>query len=135
MKTIKLLIFAAIFSVSTTASAQLTKSELRTLLEQFCVEHYNTCFEPRQYVEGTLVVTSVDVDEANNKIRVRGTHTCRGQYIPLVGRRTYTNREFKAEVIPANMGVKIKFWRWYESDPGQNNAHWEGPCEKTILPE
>lgn len=134
MKTIKFLMVALLLSISSMANAQ-TKSQIRAILEQFCVENYDNCFSPRLYVDGSLTVTSVDVDEANGKIKVKGTHTCKGQSIPFFGRRTYTGREYKAELIPSSVGVKVRFWRWYEADPGQNNAHWEGPCEKTILPE
>ena len=113
-----------------------TKAQIQPILEQFCVDNYDKFFDPRQYVEGTLLVTSVDVDSINRKIRVRGTHTCRGQYIPFVGRMTYSGREFKAELMPAtnSNGIKIRFWRWRAAGFGQNNGGWEGPCENIVIP-
>lgn len=134
MKTMNLILLALLLGMSNLASAQ-TKAQIKAILEQFCVENYDNYFAPRQYVEGTLVITSVDIDEENNKIKVRGTHTCRGQYVFPMGRMTYSGRDFKAELMPASIGIKVRFWRWYESDPFQNNAHWEGPCEKIVLPD
>ena len=134
MKRLKFLAIFMMLAISSAVNAQ-TKAQLKAILEQFCVENYDRCFAPRQYVEGTLTITSVDVDDANNKIKIKGTHTCRGQNIPFFGRRTYSGREYKAEIQPASLGVKVRFWRWYEADPGQDNAHWEGPCEKIVLPD
>lgn len=135
MKKIKLIIIAILFSISGMVKGQ-TKAQIQPVLEQFCVDNYNDFFVPRQYVEGTLVVTSVDVDSINSKIRVRGTHTCRGQYIPIIGRMTYAGREFKAELMPASngTGIKVRFWRWRAPDYGQNNGRWEGPCERIVEP-
>ena len=133
MKQVKSLVVILLLTLSGTVSAQITRDQIKTILEQFCAEHYDNCFAPRQYVEGTLIVTSVDVDEANNKIRIKGTHTCRGQYIPGIGRKTYTGREYKAELIPANLGIKVRFWRWYAPDFPWKDGYWEGPCEKTII--
>lgn len=133
MKHLKILVVALLITTSGTVNAQITRDQIRIILEQFCVEHYDNCFNPRQYVEGTLVVTSVDVDEANDKIKIKGTHTCRGQYIPIIGRRTYTGRDYKAELIPASLGIKVRFWRWYAPDVPGEDGHWEGPCEKTII--
>ena len=134
MKKVKILMIAMMLVASNVVSAQ-TKAQIKAILEQFCVENYDNYFAPRQYIEGTLIVTSVEVDEINGKIKVKGTHSCRGQHVPFFGRRTYSDRDYKAELIPASVGIKVRFWRWYDSDPFQNNAHWEGPCEKTIIPD
>ena len=134
MKKVKFIMIALMLSVSGIANAQ-TRAQIQAILEQFCVEHYDRHFAPRQYVEGTLRVTSVDIDEDNGKIKVKGTHTCRGQHIPFIGRRTYAGREFKAELLPAKIGIKIRFWRWYAPDTPGQEGYWEGPCEKTIIPE
>lgn len=135
MKTIKLMMLAVLFAISGMANAQ-TKAQIQPILEQFCVDNYDKFFTPRQYVEGTLIVTSVDVDSINRKIRVRGTHTCRGQYIPFIGRMTYSSREFKAELLPASNsnGIKVRFWRWRAASFGSNNGAWEGPCENIVVP-
>lgn len=134
MRHVKTLVIVLLLAVSGRAGAQ-TKAQIKAILEQFCIENYDRHFAPRQYVEGTLTVTSIDVDEANNKIRVRGTHTCRGQHVPFIGRRTYSGREYKAELIPASIGIKVRFWRWYAPDVPGEDGHWEGPCEKTIIPD
>lgn len=128
------MIIAMLLAVSSIAGAQ-TQDQIKAILEQFCIESYDKHFAPRQYVEGTLTVTSVDVDKVNNKIRVRGTHSCRGQHIPFIGRRVYSRREYKAELIPTIVGFKVRFWRWYDPDlPGQD-GYWEGPCERTVIPD
>lgn len=111
-------------------SQTLSKEEITDILEEFCLDYYDNYFAPRQYVVGTLKVSSIDVDEANNKIRVKGTHTCRGQHIPLKGRNTYRGREFKAEIIFLDSGVRIKFWRWFERILPNKDGYWEGPCER-----
>ena len=134
MNQVKLFLIVLLLAMGSVVNAQ-TKSQIRAILEQFYVENYDSYFSPRQYVEGTLVITSVEVDERNGKIKIRGTHTCRGRYIPFIGRRTYSGREYKAELIFSIIGVKVRFWRWYNSDFGESNAHWEGPCEKLVLPE
>lgn len=133
MKKVKFLMIALLLGMSSVASAQ-TRAQIKEILEQFCIAYYDNHFAPRQYVEGTLTVSTVEVDEANGKIKVKGTHTCRGQHIPFIGRKTYSGREYKAELIPTNAGVKVRFWRWYETD-FQKEGHWEGPCEKTIIPD
>lgn len=134
MKHLKFFVIFLMLTMGNVVNAQ-TKAQLKAILEQFCVENYDRCFAPRQYIEGSLTITSVDVDEANGKIKIKGTHSCRGQNIPFLGRQTYTGRDFKAEILPASVGIKVRFWRWYEADPFKDNAHWEGPCEKVVLPD
>ncbi|MBQ3710119.1 MAG: hypothetical protein II887_05395 [Bacteroidales bacterium] len=134
MRQVKLLIIALLLVVGGTVAAQ-TKSEVQEVLEQFCTAYYDNFFAPRQYVVGTLRVTSIDIDKANEKIRVRGTHTCRGRHVPLFGRKTYEGREFKAEIMPARSGLRVKFWRWYAPDLPRQEGYWEGPCEKSFIPD
>ncbi len=102
-----------------------TKEQIGEWLDSFLVVHFDSCFAGRQYIEGSLTVSTLEPDEVNNVIKVRGKHSYRGQYIPFFGRKTYSNVDFKAEVSVTNSGLKIKFWKWYE--PGLPTP-WEGPC-------
>ena len=134
MSKIKVIMMALLLAVSGAVNAQSTKDQIRALLEDFCVTYYNNAFGPRQYIEGTLSVTSLEADEVNDVIKVRGKHSYRGQSIPFFGRSTHSNVDYKAEVSVKRTGIKIKFWKWYEPDMTDPNGHWEGPCEKTIIP-
>lgn len=133
MRRVELVLFVLLLTGSTAVVQP--NEEIKTILEQFCLEYYDNFFYPRQYVVGTLVVTSVDVDKANKKIRVKGTHTCRGKHIPFIGRRTYAGREFKAELMLVGNDVKVRFWRWNKSDIPGRDGYWEGPCEAIITPK
>lgn len=133
MKKVKFLMIALMLSVSAMVSAQ-TKAEVAEILEEFCAANYNECFDPRQYVEGTLVVKTLMLDRANNKIKVTGTHTCRGQSI-MGHRETYSGREFKAELKLSQYGYDIKFWRLYKADFPWQTDRYEGPCQGTIMKE
>ena len=116
---------ALLLILSGTASAQSSKEQFKAILEDFCVSYYDNAFSGKQYIEGSLSVSTLEPDEVNNVIKVRGKHSYRGQYIPFFGRKTYSNVDFKAEVSVTNSGLKIKFWKWYE--PGLPTP-WEGPC-------
>lgn len=134
MKQVRFLIIVLLLALSSVANAQSTKEKIRSLLEDFCVSYYNSAFSPKQYIEGSLKVSTLEPDEANKSIKVRGKHSYRGQYIPFYGRKTHDNVDFKAEVKPTSQGVKIRFWKWYEPDLQDSEGHWEGPCEHTIIP-
>lgn len=130
MKQVKLLFIALMLAVAGSANA-MTKAEIKEILENFCVAYYNDYFSPRQYVRGTLVVTSVALED-DGTIKVNGTHTCKGQSV-LGVRQTYPGRAFKADLIPTSSGLKIKFWRWYVADTPWGEDYWEGPCTKTVV--
>lgn len=134
MRKVKLLMVTLLLVLSGAANAQSTKEQFKAVLEDFCVSYYDNAFSGKQYIEGSLTVTTLEPDEANNVIKVRGKHSYRGQYIPFFGRKTHSNVDFKAEVTVTNSGIKIKFWKWYEPDINDPKGHWEGPCEKTIIP-
>lgn len=134
MKQVKLLMVALLLALSGTANAQTTKEQFKAVLEDFCVSYYDDAFSGKQYIEGSLTVTTLEPDEANNVIKVRGKHSYRGQYIPFFGRKTHSNVDFKAEISVTKSGLKIKFWKWFEPDPTDPKGHWEGPCEKTVIP-
>ena len=135
MKQVKFLMIALLLILSGSASAQSSKEKFKAVLEDFCESYYDDAFSPRQYIEGSLTVTTVEVDEVNDVIKIRGKHSYRGQYIPFFGRKTHSSVDFKAEVrMSSSGGLKIKFWKWYEPDPQDPKGHWEGPCERTVIP-
>lgn len=129
MVKVKSLVIAILLFISLGIHAQY-KELITKCLDLFCIEHYDSCFNGRQYIEGSLTVRSLEPDEANKVIKVKGKHSYRGQYIPIFGKKTYSNVDFKAEVSVTYSGIKIKFWKWYEPD---YQTHWEGPCEKTMI--
>lgn len=134
MKTVKLLMVALLLAVSGTANAQLNREQIKYCLEEFCKAYYNDAFSPKQYIEGSLVITTVEPDKIKGGYIVKGKHGYRGQYIPIYGRKTHVNVDYKSEVKETNYGIEIRFWKWYEPDVRDPQGHWEGPCEKTIIP-
>ena len=132
MKKLKAILILLLFLTGGAVVSQAQTARITSILEQFCVGLYDDCYDPCQYIPNSLRVTSTEVDETNGKIYVKGKHSYYGQYIPLYGRKKHTDVDFKAEIIPANVGVKVKFWKWCESDWTQS-AHWQEACEKTIL--
>lgn len=134
MKHLKLILLAFLLVFAGTANAQSTKDQFRAILEDFCQSYYDDGFSPKQYIEGSLTVKTVEADEYSDVIRVKGKHSYRGQYIPLFGRKTHTNVDFKAEVTEVRNGLKIKFWKWFEPDATDPHGHWEGPIEKVYIP-
>ena len=116
-----------------TANAQ-SKAEFQAVLEEFCQSYYNEGFSDRQYIEGSLVVKTVEVDEVTEVIKLKGKHSYRGQYYPIAGRKTHSDVDFKAEVSEARNGLRIKFWKWYEPDIMNPIGFWEGPIEHVIIP-
>lgn len=108
------------------------KEQFRELLEQYCMEYYDSCFDHRQYVEGSLIITKLEANEADDAIKVRGKHSYKGQYIPFYGRKTHSYADFKAEIRVTCSGMEIRFWKGFEPDVYVPRGRWEGPCEKTI---
>ena len=134
MRKAKFFMVTLLVALSCAANAQTTKEQFRAVLEDFCVSYYDNAFSPKQYIEGSLTVSTLEADEVNKVIKARGKHSYRGQYIPFFGRKTHSNVDFKADVKVTGAGLKIKFWKWYEPDINDPKGHWEGPCEKTVIP-
>lgn len=130
---ILLIVLMSIVSGSVMSQVEL-KDEVTAILEEFCLENYDNYFYPRQYVVGTLRVTSIDVDEVNDRMNVKGTHTCRGRHVPIKGRKTFYDLDFKAELILLREGggLRIRFWSWFERKFSRRDGYWEGPCERTV---
>lgn len=109
MKTVsmKRIIFLIVlmFLIWTSAAAQDKNKEMQITLEQFCKEHYADCFVGREYLEGSLIVTSVDT--ISTAIKVKGRHN----YVSPLG--TYTDVDFKADIIYYDKKMKIIFYKWF----------------------
>lgn len=133
MKKVKFLIIALLLGMSSVASAQ-SKEVFREILEDFCMSYYEDAFDGKQYIEGTLKVTSVEKDSKTGIYKIMGTHSYRGRYYPIWGRQTHSDRRFKAEAKETGDGLKIKFWKWRDADIQNPKADFEGPCVKTIIP-
>lgn len=132
MKKVKLFMLTILLAVSGVANAQSAKQNVAAILEDFCVSYYEDAFSGKQYIEESIRVTTVEADDANGLIKVKGKHSYRGRNIPFFGRQTHSNVDFKAEIMATDSGIKIKFWKWYEPDFSNPDGFWEGPCEKTI---
>ena len=111
------------------ANAQ-TKSEIRDVLEQFCVEHYDDCFSPRVYVQESLEVKSIVEKEWG--LYIKGVHTYKGVYVPFIGRMFHSRVDFRAEIRPTSEGVNVVFYKWYEPDITHPDGQWE-KCENNII--
>lgn len=132
MRKIKILLSVVLLFVACVANSQ-TKAQIKALLEQFCTEHYDDCFSPRLYIDGSLTLNSVSIDENTYVIKAQGKHSYQGQYIPFYGRKTHTGVSWKADIKVLKIGIKVKFYKWYEADIN-DSGHWES-CEKVIVPE
>jgi len=124
-------IFLTILSIISTPlySYAQSKEQVAKWLEQFCVESYDSCFDGRLYIEGSLHVDSIVYNETNRYVKAMGTHSYQGRYIPLYGRRLYKVR-FDAFLHLSKEKVIIKFRKWF-FDLNMSPPYWE-ECEKTF---
>ena len=132
MRKIKFLLLLLILFISEAAQAQ-SAAQLKEILEQFCLENYDSYFNPRQYVANSLKIT--DIQRDGSTIYVEGTHSYRGPHFPIWGRTTLPGTEFKAILKPYDEGYKIEFWRWHKSLKPFVKSYWDGPCKKYFEPD
>ena len=132
MKRIRLLPILLMLLMSGVAHSQ-SMSQVKNILEQFCLENYDSYFNPRQYVANSLEITNIYRD--GNTIMVEGTHSYRGPHIPIWGRTTFRGRAFKATLKRYDEGYKIEFWRWHKSLKPFVDSYWDGPCKKYFEPD
>ncbi len=132
MRKIKFLPLLLILFISEAAQAQ-SAAQLKEILEQFCLENYDSYFNPRQYVANSLKIT--DIQRDGSTIYVEGTHSYRGPHVPIWGRTTFPKRGFKATLKPYDEGYKIEFWRWHKSLKPFVKSYWDGPCKKYFEPD
>ena len=132
MKNVKFLMVALMLAVSSMANAQ-SREDCREILEEFCLQHYETCFAERIYTKGSLAVTKEPkVSKLTGICSVEGTHSYKGQVIAFGRRKSHPNVDFKARIKRiGETTFKVEFEKYYEPDPFQNNGHWE-TCTKTV---
>lgn len=78
MKTVKLLMVALLLAVSGMANAQLSREQIKYCLEEFCKAYYDDAFSPKQYIRGSLVITTVEPNKQEGGYKVKGKHGYRG---------------------------------------------------------
>lgn len=133
MRKLRFLPLLLILFISEAAQAQ-SASQLKEILEQFCLENYDNYYNPYRYVAGSLQITSITRE--GGVIKVEGTHANKGRHIPVLGRiMTYKDRKIYAEIWPHGAGYKVKFWREKKYEIDVIEHKWEGPCERLVIPD
>ena len=122
----KRLIIIIIFVMSfiSATQAQNTNNDMQIILERFCKECFNDCFPGRKYLEGSLVVTSVEI--RGSTIKVRGRHNFLGHR-----NQTFSDVDFKADITYNGNEIVIVFYKWFVPVIKIIDGHWES-CEKRI---
>lgn len=119
-----ILIFTFIFILCASSFAQIINNEMQILMERFCKECYNDCFAGRKYLDGSLVVTSVEL--SGSTVKVKGRHN----YTGYLG-KTYSDVDFKADITYDGGDVVVVFYKWFVPAVKLIDGHWES-CEKRI---
>ncbi len=117
-----------LFLLSGSTISAMSSNDFKAVLEKFCRAHYEDCFDDKEYIQNSLTVTTVEVDEDAQSYIVKGKHSYWGRW----GVFKHIGVSYKAVVKPTNYGLKIRFWKAKEL--GGRETGWEGPCEKTIIP-
>lgn len=129
----KLLIIITAFVLSYSSSGYAQSSEnIETLLENYCIEHYDSCFEGRSYIPKSLKVYSVRKDSVSNVLKVLGKHSYRGRYLPFVGRKTYSAVDFKAHILKIEDSWVINFFKLIWDGSLSGKREWE-ECSASFL--
>jgi len=104
------------------SSSHFTKDRMKSFLEDFCCERYEDCFPERQYMNGSLAITSFK--KLKTKYEISGTHSYKGKAI-LGLRNSYKDIRFKAFVTPQKHFIKVEFHKWYVPNLPGKDGHWE----------
>ena len=126
MRKLLIIIVMAIcgFCHAQTAS-ELTIPQAKNILESFCRNYYNSCFEGKDYIPQSIIIKSVGIDANNGGTYVSGIHSYQGQYIPFVGRKTHNDVQFRATILIQRNGYYVIFNKYYERDLLHRNGGWE----------
>lgn len=125
MKKIFTLLLAMVICISCKAQKNLSAAECQYVLELFCTSFYGSCFEGKSYIQGTLMIQSVGLDQRTGGTHVTGIHSYQGQYIPFRGRKTHANVQFNATIIRQKGSDYVIFNKWYEPDWMNRKGGWE----------
>ena len=91
-----------------------SKKDIRELLEFWCNQYYNNCYEDRSYIKNSLRVTSVNEDESTGYLMVRGKHSYYGRPYRIGGQKPFPDVDFKATIMPSSdgRGILVRFLKW-----------------------
>lgn len=103
----------------------LSAQEAKYILEVFCPNYYSRCFEGKTYIQGTIIIKSVGVDQNTGGTYVSGLHSYKGKYIPFRGRKSHNDVQFNATIIRQSNGNYVIFNKWYEPDLLNRKGGWE----------
>ena len=81
-----------------------SKEQVETILEQFCIEHYDSCFFNRYYVPNSLCVDSILPHRRDGLIEVMGRHSYLGRF-----RFRHTSIRYTASITISEQKAKILF--------------------------
>lgn len=137
MSLLRFLLIALMITFSFSAKG-LTRLECETILENFCNKYYEDCFTNRIYYKGSLTITKDPVLSSSylGIWSVEGTHSYYGQVLLFGRRKTHSGVMFKARIKQvSDKTYRVEFEKLYESDPFQNNEHWEQCYEDITIDE
>lgn len=99
-----------------------TEVRMKSFLEDFCRERYEDCFPERQYISGSITITSFK--KSKTRYEVSGTHSYQGK-ATLSFRKSYKDIRFKAFVTPQKHFIKVEFYKWFVPNFPGKDGHWE----------
>lgn len=109
-----------------TQTSKFTELQMKSFLEKFCCERYEDCFPERQYISGSLIISTFKKDR--KKYQVLGTHSYKGK-ATLSYRKSYKDIRFKAFVTPDKNYIKVEFHKWYVPNFPGKDGWWEVAIE------
>jgi hypothetical protein len=113
-------------SQSTNLNSYERKQFFKVLLNKFCAEYYNDCFDGRRYVSNSLTVTNVREDEDDSDIiRIDGNHEYLN-YIDIADKQPYYA---KISINTNRNRIKITFHKKSKNWLGKD--YWES-CTKSV---
>ena len=133
MRIVKILMVAMLCLVCGSAGAQ-DREYVRTLLEDFCRYYFEEAYDGKRFLEKTLTVKSMEEDIISGTTLVKGKLSYEGKYIPLMGRMTHRDVDYKAELSRVKGEIKVRFWLWHIPTVFDTDTYWDGPFTKVMLP-
>lgn len=134
MRTVKAWMAALLLClVCGTAGAQ-DKEYARDLLEYFCGRYFEEAFDGKRYLEKTLTIRSLEMDEGTKKTTVKGVVSYQGVYVPFLNRMTHRDVDYIAELTRVKEGIQISFWLYHIPTVVDLHKYWMGPFTKVLLP-
>ncbi len=85
-----------------------SKEQVETILEQFCIEHFDSCFSKRHYISNSLCVDTIMPHRKDGLIEVMGHHSYYHSYLGSF-RNCHTDVVYKASISLSEHKAKILF--------------------------